>query len=379
MAASPEATIEELSIENPPSSLRLTVPSLLELAASLPPSLCSSVLSSLASISSRLSTLSSSPPAPLSLATSTLSSTRLSLVTLQERVNSFANQLTHLITEIQREEGELKKREDEVKSEEETKKEREKEMEVWEFWEAGFAKKKGSMRSFLLDRFIVELNQTVKSIMESLCEDDIDSTLFLTSSAASSSSPSRSFLDGSLDSELRMSPDYGKRSGGQRRRTDLSMFFGLLELSQSRSRYRSNYIILDEMFDTLDENGQEAVQRWISDRLVKSCKHVFVITHSQMASRAQQRIVARMTRRGTTYRVEEDEEEEEGNETTETKSNAIVHVLPNDIAEGDEILIKKPRARGGSRSRSTQRGSDEEEEGGEIKTTRRPKLKHLQP
>jgi hypothetical protein len=43
-------------------------------------------------------------------------------------------------------------------------------------------------------------------------------------------------LEAQLDQDLKMSEGYGKRSGGQRRRTDLAVFFALLEVSHARSR-----------------------------------------------------------------------------------------------------------------------------------------------
>lgn len=38
---------------------------------------------------------------------------------------------------------------------------------------------------------------------------------------------------------------YAKRSGGERKRIDLALFFSLLHLSHSRSRHRARYLLVD--------------------------------------------------------------------------------------------------------------------------------------
>ncbi|KAI1080798.1 P-loop containing nucleoside triphosphate hydrolase protein [Whalleya microplaca] len=73
---------------------------------------------------------------------------------------------------------------------------------------------------------------------------------------------------------------YSKRSGGERKRVDLALFFALFMMSEARSAHRARYMLVDEVFDGLDTVGQAAVLKichWMTEHLA----YVFVITHSQ--------------------------------------------------------------------------------------------------
>jgi DNA repair exonuclease SbcCD ATPase subunit len=81
-------------------------------------------------------------------------------------------------------------------------------------------------------------------------------------------------------SDLEIQEDYAKRSGGERKRTDLVTLFAMFELIRQHSRYQAEFMILDEVFDALDSEGLKAVQQVIqmlSDRV----KKLLVITHSE--------------------------------------------------------------------------------------------------
>ena len=74
--------------------------------------------------------------------------------------------------------------------------------------------------------------------------------------------------------------DYAKKSGGERKRVDLALFFALFIMSEARSAHRVRYMLVDEAFDGLDTSGQAAVLKlchWMTERL----EFVFVITHNQ--------------------------------------------------------------------------------------------------
>ncbi len=200
---------------------------------------------------------------------------------------------------------------------------------VYDFLDFAFGKRAGSMRSWMLTHSITDLNQVVNDVLRALSDDGqahvapphelsamLDATMQVTAA-----------LDATTGSA---GVEYAKRSGGQRRRTDLAIFFGLLvsalhchvlillvlcaliltspglcgggdvqELAQQRTRYRSQYIILDEIFDSLDQSGQDSVQRWIAT-LTRKLKKVFVISHSPTSAGRGPRILSvRMGARGT--------------------------------------------------------------------------------
>ena len=74
--------------------------------------------------------------------------------------------------------------------------------------------------------------------------------------------------------------DFGKRSGGQRKRNHLVVFFALFELVRQRSSFRADFLMLDEVFDALDKNGQEDVVSCIMALQQQRLSKVFLITHS---------------------------------------------------------------------------------------------------
>jgi DNA repair exonuclease SbcCD ATPase subunit len=74
---------------------------------------------------------------------------------------------------------------------------------------------------------------------------------------------------------------YAKRSGGERKRTELVMLFALNDLVTQRSRFIPNFIILDEVFDGLDTEGLLSVQQLLQT-LVERIPRVFIVTHSDI-------------------------------------------------------------------------------------------------
>lgn len=90
---------------------------------------------------------------------------------------------------------------------------------------------------------------------------------------------SASALDSSLSVNATLA--YGKRSSGERKRIDLALLFALLYIGQARSPHRARYILIDEVFDSLDVAGQTAVRRWCDFMADTRVSHIIVITHSE--------------------------------------------------------------------------------------------------
>jgi len=80
-----------------------------------------------------------------------------------------------------------------------------------------------------------------------------------------------------------MTEIYGKRSGGERKRTDLAVLFALYEIVRDRGRYHPNFIMLDEVFDALDKSGRAMVGQVLTT-LSKRVDNIFVITHTDLAT-----------------------------------------------------------------------------------------------
>ncbi|KAK4080924.1 hypothetical protein Trihar35433_2029 [Trichoderma harzianum] len=181
-----------------------------------------------------------------------------------------------------------------------THKELEANRELFDFWSSALAKRtprastkaktSANFRDHVLGKTITELNTLLVQVLTMLYEDtrhardmatgmlrslfDSDSV----NSAMSSSSPSGPVLDRTL--AVNASLAYGKRSGGERKRVDLALYFALLQLSWARSAHRAHYLLVDEVFDSLDEAGQAAVVRWCG-LMSQTVGWVVVITHSR--------------------------------------------------------------------------------------------------
>ncbi|KAL0491727.1 hypothetical protein AKO1_000623 [Acrasis kona] len=161
---------------------------------------------------------------------------------------------------------------------------------ILEFWERAFDRRSRkswgkndskfvTMRSHLLERSIKDLNSILEEYSNMLGSNS---------------------LDIKFDSDLMVTEEYGKRSAGQRKRNQLVIFFALFELVRQRSRFRANFLMLDEVFDALDAKGQESVKNVI-DMLSKRISKVFIITHSPSMGRHGHNIKAVMGPKGTQY------------------------------------------------------------------------------
>lgn len=145
---------------------------------------------------------------------------------------------------------------------------------ILSFWDEGFGRKGKSMRDYVFEENLFELNAVLEEVMERLCDDGVD----------------YHDLQTSLSKDFAFSgKDYGKRSSGERKRTALALFFSLVQLTRSRSRHQTEFIMLDECFDALDASGQDSAHRIIVEMhrgLGDSAgvRKAFVITHSQNAN-----------------------------------------------------------------------------------------------
>ena len=154
--------------------------------------------------------------------------------------------------------------------------------EIYDFWEKAFGKgsivtetiSSLSMRDYVLQDSLEELNVTLKQSLEYLCDDGV----YLHE------------LDTSIDSNFSFSgSEYGKRSSGERRRTALALFFALIDLTRARSSHQTQFVILDEIFDALDSSGQDAAHKLIQrlhegSEYSSGIRKIFVITHSPITA-----------------------------------------------------------------------------------------------
>jgi predicted phosphodiesterase/recombinational DNA repair ATPase RecF len=186
----------------------------------------------------------------------------------KELVESGIKMHTQQIEEWEKEKEMIEQEEAQIQ---EKKIEKEARYEISKFWDLAFdsKNKKNSgivnLRSFIFEESISELNLLLQEYMEQF------------------SSGLNRELTSTLTNDLELEENYGRRSGGERKRTDLAVLFSLFELVRSRSRYLPRFIMLDEVFDSLDKNGKAAV-RTILIRLSQKLKKIFIIAHSDIAT-----------------------------------------------------------------------------------------------
>lgn len=151
------------------------------------------------------------------------------------------------------------------------------------FWDKAFAVK-GGMRSFMMRDSVQTLNELIAGFVSYL----FDNGMTLT-----------------FTEELTVVESYGKRSGGQRKRTDLASLFATFTMSRQRLRYRSSMLAVDEAFDALDKTGIRQVQE-IINLLANQLRKVMVITHADITGATMAGgIYASMSDHGTIYEKRE--------------------------------------------------------------------------
>ncbi|KAI1267991.1 P-loop containing nucleoside triphosphate hydrolase protein [Xylariaceae sp. FL1019] len=172
---------------------------------------------------------------------------------------------------------------------------------LFAFWEEALSKRKtksastSTFRGYVLNKSLEQLNTVASTILVALYEntrharemttgmlrtmigeDDDNETENNPDVLSRSSSPV--LLDQTLSVSKTLS--YAKRSGGERKRIDLAVFFALVQIAQAHSTHRARYILVDEAFDSLDAAGQGAVVRWCSQLMART-DFQLVVTHSE--------------------------------------------------------------------------------------------------
>ncbi|KAI0184028.1 hypothetical protein EV127DRAFT_445341 [Xylaria flabelliformis] len=162
--------------------------------------------------------------------------------------------------------------------------------ELFAFWEESLSRRRtksaaaSTFRNYVLDKSLQELNAVASRILLELYENTrhareltkgMLSTIFSEDDQDSARTPA--LLDQTLGVTKTLA--YAKRSGGERKRIDLAVFFALVQIAQAHSSHRARYMLVDEVFDSLDAAGQAAVVRWCS-RLMTWTDFQLVVTHS---------------------------------------------------------------------------------------------------
>ncbi|KAH9905379.1 P-loop containing nucleoside triphosphate hydrolase protein [Xylariomycetidae sp. FL2044] len=158
-----------------------------------------------------------------------------------------------------------------------------------------------TFRAYVLDESLDELNVLASDVLATLFEDTRHSqrltagmlkTVFTTdddddkNNTTTTTSTSKNKPTAVLTQTLGVTTGlgYAKRSGGERKRVDLAVFFALVQVAQARSPHRARYLLVDEVFDSLDASGRAAVARWCARDLAARTDFQLVVTHSLAAA-----------------------------------------------------------------------------------------------
>ena len=71
--------------------------------------------------------------------------------------------------------------------------------------------------------------------------------------------------------------DYENLSGGEKQKIDLIIQFAIRDMLSNHLSFSSNILVLDEIFDNLDQIGCERVIDLISE--LDDIKNIFIVTH----------------------------------------------------------------------------------------------------
>ena len=133
------------------------------------------------------------------------------------------------------------------------------ELKYYSFWEEGFGKK--GLVVYLLEQMIKFLNNKVEFYLNILSKGQI-----------------RLEFDKYLDFKI-SGLNYRNCSSGERKRVDLAVLLALYDLTNLRNKQSFNILILDEVLDSIDKAGVEAVKDLLLE-LNKRIPTILVISHN---------------------------------------------------------------------------------------------------
>jgi len=142
-----------------------------------------------------------------------------------------------------------------------------------EFWKKGFSRQ--GIRSFMLDKVIPFLNEQVNKYLHILTDGGIQVEFNAVKRLASGEFRENFHV---AVTNSKAAQTYEGNSGGEKRRIDLAVSLAINDLIAGRSGKRFNILLLDEVFENIDETGTYYVVK-VLEELARNRSSVFVITH----------------------------------------------------------------------------------------------------
>jgi DNA repair exonuclease SbcCD ATPase subunit len=160
------------------------------------------------------------------------------------------------------------------------------------------ATQKGPFITYCRARHVHSLNVLIAQVLDELNQD--------------SEGIATQCLDFQLKPDYSLEPIHGalsmgKRSKGQKTRTYLALFLAMFQQARSRLPLRTSFVFLDEVMDTLDLHGIEALQRWLQRYVAAREMQAFLLTHRETSLLGKVIEVVRDRKRGTVYKLRQEE------------------------------------------------------------------------
>jgi DNA repair exonuclease SbcCD ATPase subunit len=160
------------------------------------------------------------------------------------------------------------------------------------FWVDGFSN--SGVKSLLLEEILPDLNSSVSYFSSMLTDGEI--VVSFDTESQLKSGDMRDKFDVKILKDNELVP-YDSCSGGERRRIDVAILLSLQNLIFKRSVKSCNLVVLDEVFENLDQPGIERVVNLLTEE--SKDKAVFVISHtSELASWFSNQIVVKKNSQG---------------------------------------------------------------------------------
>lgn len=150
------------------------------------------------------------------------------------------------------------------------------ELEILDFWKSAFSAQ--GIPAFLLDESIPFINSRIKHYLSYI--DGNRYIISLDSQKATKSGEYRNKISiNVLDNET-LSSSLENFSSGQRRIVDILLILALSDLQAYLNNCEFNFIMFDEIFDTLDQSNIDYVKSILYE--IKEQRHLFIISHSHV-------------------------------------------------------------------------------------------------
>ncbi len=160
------------------------------------------------------------------------------------------------------------------------------------------ATQKGPFITYCRARYVRSLNALIAQVLEELNQ-DIEGIV-------------TQHLDFQLQPDYTLepihgAPSMGKRSKGQKTRTYLALFLAMFQHTRSRLPFRTSFVFLDEVMDTLDLQGIESLQQWLQRYVEVRGMQAFLMTHRETSLLGKVIEVVRDRKGGTVYKLRQGE------------------------------------------------------------------------